>query len=341
MRNSHLSTEISQNSQSLFPSCLLPHTYGTSLFWAEEYWAITRIGELEKNFPNVDFTGIINPQFKKMFPELISRSHLENILDTKRFFEITKVLWENNRRIINIATSHAPSRFIAKNYLKEYTPEELVIITFDAHLDLSDHNSIHSAWITKELASVTAVIGGWEEASSDIADSKSSLAFFAPDIESLISNRDFLAWLKGKKIYLSLDLDYFRLSQGAFLGYSNYWHREKIIGHSMNLGQLLQEKNEEIVTNKPLVAGIILGFFPNFEYFEQKKKKIIRKQTKEILHLLLRISRFLHDYSANILSIDFVEYSPICDWRQLTIKEFLANYDNFFSTIQSIIWSPS
>lgn len=337
MSNSQLFSKRSQNISSLFPYCIMPYTYGTSLFWAEEYWAITKVRKLEKAFPNVDFTGLIDPQFKEMFPELISRSHFEHILGTKSFLDITKILWENKRRIINIATSHAPSRFIAKNYLREYSQEEFAIITFDAHLDLSDHNSIHGAWITKELASVTAVIGGWGEVSSDIKDSTSSLAFLAPDLESLIINRDFLRWLKGKKIYLSVDLDYYKLSQRKFLGYSNYWHRNKIIGHSKNLGQLLQEKNEEITVNQPLMAGIFLEFFPNLEFFIQQKKKTIQKQTKEILHLLLRMSRLFHTNSAKILSIDFVEYSPICDWQQLTIKEFIANYHSLFSIIQPII----
>ncbi len=33
----------------VFPCCLPSQTYGTTLFWAEEYWIVMQIQELEKN----------------------------------------------------------------------------------------------------------------------------------------------------------------------------------------------------------------------------------------------------------------------------------------------------
>jgi hypothetical protein len=101
---------------SLFPDCLANNSYGTTLFWIEEYWATRKILELERKYPNIDFSGIIDPDFKNMMPKLLHKPPHIEILDSSQFSDFSKIVWEENRRYINIATSHAPSRFIASNY---------------------------------------------------------------------------------------------------------------------------------------------------------------------------------------------------------------------------------
>jgi len=315
-----------------FPLCIPPQTYGTTLFWAEEYWTVIRIQELEKKYPYIDFTGLIDPYFIQKFHNLIKGSIHEKILGTKSFTDISEVNWEDNRQIINIATSHAPSRYIALDYLEKFQ-DEFGIITLDAHLDLSDSKFMDGAWINKRLASNTAVIGGWAETSYDFVDANSSLAYLAPDMNDISSNREFLSWLKSKKIYVSLDLDYFQLSQTTFLGYSNYWHRNKIIGHSMNIEQMLTEQNLKHHSNTPFLLGKYLHFFPSIEIFEKNKKISLKKQSEEIFATLREIVRLCRKSSAHLLSIDFVEYSPVCDWQQLTIKEFINNYPKYIAII--------
>ena len=325
MTNNNLFSDSYSKTTTVFPYCLPAQTYGTTLFWAEEYWTVMKIQELEKKYPHIDFSGLIDPYFKKQFHTLLKGSIHEEIIGTKRFSDISEVSWEDNRQVINIATSHAPSRYISLDYWEEFG-DNFGIVTLDAHLDLLDSEFIHGAWITKELASITAVVGGWAATSYDFKHAESSLAFLVPDIDSIISNRDFLTWLRGKKIYLSLDLDYYRFSQTNFLGYSNYWHRDKIIGHSMNFEQMLTKQNKDNQLGSPVLLGKSLNFFPNLEVFIKNKRKSIKKQSNDILSTLREITRLCRKNSATLLSIDFVEYSPTCDWQQLTVKELIKNY---------------
>ncbi len=332
MTNNHSNRPL--KTKSVFPYCLPTNTYGTTLFWAEEYWAVVKIHELVQKYPNIDFSGLIDPYFRREINNLLKGSIHEKILGTKTFNDISDVTWQDNRRSVNIATSHAPSRFIALDYWERFG-DDFGIVTFDAHLDLSDSEYIHGAWINKDLACRTAVIGGWAEPSSELLDAHSSLAFLSPSIDQIATNQEFIAWLEGKKIYLSLDLDYYNFSQTGFLGYSNFWHRNKIIGHSKNLEQDLELKNVENQPNDPILLGKLLGFFPNLGIFIQNKKSSIKKQSNEITNTLRRIVKLCRKNSTKILSIDFVEYSPTCDWQQLTIKEFLNNYSIYSKFINS------
>ncbi|MHA2244809.1 MAG: hypothetical protein ACXADY_07550 [Candidatus Hodarchaeales archaeon] len=322
----------------VFPCCLPSQTYGTTLFWAEEYWIVTQIHELVRKYPQIDFSGLFDPYFMKQFPNLLKGSIHEKIFDTKKFSDISEVTWEDNRQFINIATSHAPSRYIAMNYWETFG-DDFGIVTLDAHLDLLDSEFMHGAWITKDLARITTVIGGWAEVIYDFEDAEPSLAFLAPDIDSINTNREFIAWLRDKKIYISLDLDYFRISQTDFLGYSNYWHRNKIIGHSMNIKQMLEEQNKNNQSNSQLLLGEALGFFPNLEAFVRNKKKSLKKQSDDIFITLNEISQLCSKNSATILSIDFVEYSPTCDWQQLTIKELMENYPRYHAVMDNSLGS--
>lgn len=326
-------SECNSRDISPFPLCIPSQTYGMTLFWPEEYWAVVKIQELKRLYPHIDLSGLINPCFIQKFPNLVKGSFHENILGTRRYDDISTFLWEDKRRMINIATSHAPSRLIAEDYWQQHG-DDFGIITLDAHLDLSNSQKPHGAWITKELASITSVFGGWADTSQDYEEASSLFPFIKPDFSDVSLNRDLNTWLKGKKIYLSIDLDYYQLSQGDFLGYSNYWHRNKIIGHSMTIEQILAEKKEERKFKTPLL-GKSLGFFSNLATFTQEKKESLQKQTTEILITLEKIMYLCHKNSAALLCIDFVEYSPICDWNQFTINEFVKNYPRYRAIIQT------
>lgn len=323
------------NLADLFPLCLPSQTYGTTLFWAEEYWASVKIQELKNQYPNIDFSGLIDPCFMKKFPNLVKESIHKKILGTKSFEDITTFLWEDKRQVINIATSHAPSRLIAEDYLLQFG-DNFGIITFDAHLDISNSQKVHGAWITKELASITSVIGGWDDTGQDFEEASRFFPFIEQNITEVVSNRDFHTWLKGKSIYLSVDLDYYRHSLGNYLGYSNFWHRNKFIGHSMTIEQILEENSKNYNNlNSSLLIGKSLGFFTDLEDFILRKKASLRNQTIEILSDLKNIARLCRKSSATLLCIDFVEYSPICDWCQLTISEFIENYPKYRAIIHS------
>ena len=262
MTSNSFSSECHLRDKTVFPLCLPPQTYGTTLFWAEEHWAIMKIQELNKDYPQIDLSGLIDPNFIQEFPSLIKQPAHEIILNTRRFDDISSISWEDNRQTLNISTSHAPSRFIAEAYWDRFG-EDFGIITFDAHLDLSNSQNLHGAWITKDLASITTVIGGWADTSQDFEEATGLFSFIEPNITSVISNRDLQTWLKDKKIYLNIDLDYYQLLQGDYLGYSNFWHRNKFIGHSMTIEQLLAEQIEEYQMNSSFLLGKALGFFSN------------------------------------------------------------------------------
>jgi hypothetical protein len=318
-----------------FPSCIPANTYGTTIFWAEEYWTFTKIMKLCQIYPHLDFTGLIDPFFKKSFLNLIEQEPHKKLIGIKKYNEISEKIWEINRRILNIATSHAPSRFIVKNYHQEYG-DSLGIITIDAHYDLNNCGFTHGAWLSKDLAGITAAIGGWAEKTSDL-NASTSFAFFSPNLNDLINNREFAEWLKGKKIHVTLDLDYYRSSKLNFLGYSNYWHRDKIIGHSMNIEQELEESTIDKLLSNQFMVGKHLGFFSNLENFIENKKNSIKKESSEIFSTIYIISKLIKKSSAKLISIDFVEYSPICDWHLLTINEFIRNYSKLLRIITPII----
>ena len=319
------SSECNSEALTTFPLCLPSQTYGSTLFWAEEYWTVVKIQELKRQYPQIDLSGLIDPCFMQQFPNLIKGTFHEKILGTRSFDDISTLFWEDKRQKINIATSHAPSRLIAEDYWQQFG-DDFGIITFDAHLDLSNSQGIHGAWITKELASITSVIGGWADTSHGYEDASSLFPFIESNIKDISSNSGLHTWLKGKMIYLSIDLDYYQLSQKDYLGYSNFWHRNKIIGHSMTIDQILAEQSEDCNVNSPLLLGKSLGFFSNSDFFTERKMKSLKNQTTEILNNLKYITRLCRKNSATLLCIDFVEYSPICDWHQLPINEFIQNY---------------
>ncbi len=320
---------------SLFPDCLAKNSYGTTLFWAEEYWAARKIFELERKYSNIDFSGIIDPSFKNMIPKLLHKPPHIDILGTNQFSEFSKIVWEANRRYINIAPSHAPSRIIASNYAN-ILEEKFSIITIDAHLDISNTTFIHNSWIDTDLMSKTALIGGWAELKTDIDYVRDNLAFIEPSVDKIIQNPNFREWISGKEIYLCIDLDYFRLSQQNFMGYSNYWHRDRIIGHSMNIAQILEESITQDNKSGKILLGEMLGIYSDLESFIQDKKISLWNQSGKIKELLRSLVNFCRDNYASFLCIDFVEYSPICDYHQLTIKEFERNYQNFFSILSTV-----
>lgn len=320
---------------SLFPDCLAKNSYGTTLFWAEEYWAARKILELEKKYPNINFSGIIDSYFTNMMPQLLHKPPHIDILGTNQFSDFSKIVWEENRRYINISTSHAPSRFIASNYAK-ILGEKFRIITIDAHLDISNINFIRNSWIDADLMTRTALIGGWAEVTADIDYARGNLAFIEPNVDKLIQNPNFREWISGKMIYITIDLDYFRLSQQNFMGYSNYWHRDRIIGHSMNIEQILEEYITQDNKSGKILLGEILGIYSDLSSFIQDKKNSLRNQSGKIEELVRSLVNFCEDNYASFLSIDFVEYSPICDYQQLTIKEFERTYQNFFSILSTV-----
>ncbi|MFX0013512.1 MAG: hypothetical protein ACFFB2_14300 [Promethearchaeota archaeon] len=318
----------------VYPYCLPAQTYGTTLFWAEEYWAVMQIQEFKKIYPYVDFSGLFDPYFtKELFSYLVQPIH-SSIIGTNKFNDIIKFKWEDKRQFINIATSHAPSRYIAQNYKRRFR-DEFGIVTFDAHFDFTESLSPHGAWIIKELAGITTVIGGWAETHHDFDTLTSSFAFIEPNLKQIGKNAEFLNWLRGKKIYISFDLDYCQESQINFLGYSNYWHRNKVIGHSMNLKQMLAEKNIKNQLSRPYLLGKFLGFFSNLETFIRLKKTSLKNQTDNILTTLRALMQLLRKTSATPLCIDLVEYSPVCDWQQLTITELIENYQKYLAVFNS------
>ena len=90
------------------------------------------------------------------------------------------------------------------------------------------------------------------------------------------------------------------------------------------------------VENQPkssILLGNLLGFFPNIGIFIRNKKNSLKTQSIEILNTLKMIARLCRRNSAKIVRIDFVEYSPICDWQQLTIKELMNNYQNYSAAV--------
>ena len=320
---------------SSYPNYFKGNNYGTTEFWVEEYWAATKILELEQKYPGIDFTGLIDDNYKTKIVSYLQESNHLDLSNITKFAELSEIESKDYRKFINVSTSHAPSRFIAKEYIHSIG-DKFGIITIDAHLDMFNRDFIHNAWITNDIASFTTVIGGWADVMDDIQLAKSVLAFYEPNITDLSFNSNFIKWIADRKIYLTIDLDFFHSSQSKFMGYSNYWHRDKIIGHSMNFEQILEERIIKTKVKNSRMAGYLLGIFHELESFVKMKKRSLKLQSGEIEKLLELIVSIFKSNSATLLCVDFVEYSPICDYRQLTLKELERKYSKFYDIISSV-----
>jgi len=288
----------------VYPTCISSSSYGITLFWAEEYWAWLKVQELRLLYPQIDLTGLINQLFENQLPNLTKISPHMNVVGTNNYNEIPIDSWDIDYRKLNIATSHAPSRFKAQNYLKKYT-NDFRIITLDSHLDIGRSNLIHAAWLTEDLAKRSAIIGGWSEASDDMSHARSLIPFISTCTSDLIEKKGFKSWITGKKVYLTIDLDFFP-SQDNYMGLSSFWHRNLFLGHAMNIKQRIEIE------------------------------KSIRSQFDQLNHLIEEIAGFFQENSAYLLGLDLVEYSPICDWQNLTINSFKENFQ-YLSTLISTI----
>ena len=102
-----------------FPSCISSSTYGITQFWAEEYWAWVKVQELRFLYPQIDLNGLINRIFENQLPNLTKTSPHKKIIGTKDYNDIPTDSWEIGYEKLNIATSHAPSRFKAQNYIRK------------------------------------------------------------------------------------------------------------------------------------------------------------------------------------------------------------------------------
>ncbi len=303
-------------------------------FWAEEYWAWLKVQELRLLYPLLDLTGLINQIFEKQLPNIIKTSPHKKIIDTKDYNDIPTDSWEIGYRKLNIATSHAPSRFKAQNYLKKYT-NDFRIITLDAHLDLGRSNLIHAAWLTEDLAKKAAIIGGWSEALEDVSHARNLIPFINTHTNDLLEKKDFINWITGKKVYVTIDLDFFS-SQDNYMGLSSYWHRNLFIGHTMNMKQRIElQKDSKFELNKKL-AGVELHLFKDVISFRKHKKDSIQSQINQINHFVADLLDFFQKNSVFMLGLDLVEYSPICDWQNLTIQGFKDNFHYLKSLINAI-----
>ncbi|MHA1330423.1 MAG: arginase family protein, partial [Candidatus Hodarchaeales archaeon] len=311
-----------------FPYNILLKYYGLNIFWAEEYWAYSSYRKLRAEYQNVGFEGLVNESVTEFLESLLNNSVYQKLKNTKCYSEITEeqVLFVDKK--INIGTSHAPSKIKASNFINEYD-DDVAIISIDAHFDLQEKDLIHGKWITKEIAPYVIMVGGWAESEYDFESDRDKFMFYFQSIQDLTENRSLKDWIRNKKIYITLDLDYFKLSSTSYFGYSNYWHRNYLIGHSNTFSQLLGEKLDTASTrliNSQISAGKILGYFKNLDEFKEKKVQSIAQQTKEMVGLLKIIEHVLAGNSARIISFDFVEYSPICDWNYLTISELIKEF---------------
>ncbi len=321
--NQHDETEV-------YPTCISSSTYGITLFWAEEYWAWLKIQELRVLYPQIDLTGLINQVFENQLPNLTKTSPHRKIVGTKNYNEIPIDSWDIDYRKLNIATSHAPSRFKAQNYLKKYT-NDFRIITLDAHLDIGRSDLIHAAWLTEDLAKKSAIIGGWSEASEDMGHARSLIPFISTCTNDLLEKKDFKKWITGKKVYLTIDLDFFP-SLDKYMGLSSFWHRNLFLGHAMNINQRIELEKDIKTGSNNCLAGVKLQIFNDIISFMKQKKKSIQSQINQLNHLIEDIAVFFQENSASMLGLDLVEYSPICDWQNLTINGFKDDFQ-YLSTL--------
>jgi hypothetical protein len=317
-----------------YPDCISTSTYGITQFWAEEYWAWQKIQELKLLYPQIDLTGLINPIFEIHLPNLTKINPHMNITETRDYKDIPVDSWEIEYKRLNIATSHAPSRFKAQNYMKKFT-NDFRIITLDAHLDIGKSNLIHAAWLTQDLAKKTALIGGWSETSEDVCFAQNLFPFFSYQISDLFEKKLFKNWIEGKKVYITIDLDFFP-HKDNYLGLSSYWHRNLFIGHAMNIKQRIELLEDiEVGLNREL-AGVGLHIFDDISSFKRQKSASIQQQICQINKLLQDLIEFLQETSTSLLSLDLVEYSPICDWQNLTIERLEENFHFLNNLINAI-----
>ncbi|MFW9780125.1 MAG: hypothetical protein ACFFE8_14845 [Candidatus Heimdallarchaeota archaeon] len=319
-----------------YPANKQTKKFGTAVFWAEEYWTAVKLESLKNRNPNLDLSGFINTSFQKNLSTVLKELPHTKMRGTRNYTDLEKIsppLWDDQRRFINLSPSHAPSRYIAQNYLSD-VGNDLAIISFDAHFDLAGPlEAVHGNWLTDELSKRTAVIGGWAEASSDRRMAQRALKFLVSSFITLIEDPQFTSWLSGKKTYVTIDLDYFAVGQPPFMGYANYWHRNRIIGHALNLDQLLEAKKE---ANSNIEWIGELFDFPSLSGFSAKKKKTIEKSSSELFRILAQLVKAFEDTPmVSLLALDIVEYSPICDWNYLTLKVLMDFYQRFWALLHS------
>lgn len=317
-----------------YPDCISTLTYGITQFWAEEYWAWLKIQEFKLLYPQIDLTGLINPIFEIQLPNLTKISPHKKITETRDYNDIQVDSWEIDYKRLNIATSHAPSRFKAQNYMKKYT-NDFRIITLDAHIDIGKSDLIHSAWLTPDLAKKTALIGGWSESSEDATYAQGLFPFISYQMNDLLEKKLFKNWIEGKKVYFTIDLDFFPYKDN-YMGLSNFWHRNLFIGHALNLKQRIELLEDVEVGLNNKLAGVELHIFDNISSFMKQKSDSIQQQICQINDLLKDLIDFFQETSASLLGLDLVEYSPICDWQNLTIEGFEKNFHLFNNLINTI-----
>lgn len=317
-----------------FPSCVPDTTYGVTQFWAEEYWAWRQIQKIRKNYPGIDFNGLINSTFEDHFKQLLNNPPHTNILGTNSFTDIPDNSWKISNKKLTLATSHAPSRYKAQLLLRRHK-DNFRIITFDAHLDLGNYTGIHGAWLTENIAKRTSIIGGWADTFYELNYAHSLVPHIASELTELSDDNSFLEWIAEKKVYISIDIDYLQPTQN-YLGLSSYWHRILLIGHTRNLNQQIQMLPDHIDLTTPTLIGKEINLFEDLALFRERKKKSINLHIKKLEKLFEEISILLNDSSSSLLGLDLVEYSAICDWKKLTLNALLQNYSPFERVLKPV-----
>ncbi len=310
-----------------YPLCIPDKTYGITQFWAEEYWAWCQIQKLRENYPGTDFRGLVNSTFENYLQKILNTTPHANILNTSSFDDIPENSWEISNKMITLATSHAPSRYKAENFLQEYK-DNFRILTFDAHLDLGNYNGIHGAWISDSLAKRVAMVGGWAELEEELTRGTKAIRYLHSTHESLKNDTSFQNWIKGKNVYITIDLDFFR-PKAKFLGLCSFWHRNLFIGHSLNLNQQIQLLPNPIDLSVPTLLGKEINILRDLQSFRNLKLKSIEFQIQELIRLIDEISLLLQANNSSLLGLDLVEYSAICDWEQITINALVKNFGRF------------
>jgi hypothetical protein len=246
------------------------------------------------------------------------------IKETRDYNDVQIDSWEITDKKLNIATSHAPSRFKAQNYLRKYI-DDFRIITLDAHFDIGNSELVHTAWLTQDLVKRTAVVGGWSEGVEDTNHAKNLFPYITNHLNDYLERNDFINWLKEKKVYITIDLDFFP-SNDEYLGLSSFWHRNLFIGHSMNIKQRMELLDNVQNRLKHQLLGVELKMFNDIHSFFEQKRNSIHLHMVQIKNLFKDLRDIFRETSAFLISLDLVEYSPICDWKNLTINEFKDNF---------------
>ncbi len=319
----------------LFPKCVSNTTYGVTQFWAEEYWTWLQIQKIRKKYPFIDLSGLVNREFENHLNELLINKPHNKILDTNSFTEVPKDSWVISNNMLTIATSHAPSRYKAQRLLRRYK-EKCRILTIDAHYDLGNYSGIHGAWITDKLARHTCVIGGWDETLYELKAAQSFIPYIESSLTILSENNSFLRWIADKKVYISIDLDFFPPA-AEYYGLSSFWNRNLFIGHSLNLNQQIQMLGENIDLATPTLIGKTINLFENLSSFRKEKIISINSHLRMLMNLIEEIVILFQNTSSSLLGMDLVEYSAICDWDHLTINALMKHFNLFKSALQPII----